>query len=939
MLKLLILFFSFSLFAQVIEAPVNTIDFMQNPSGIEWKQIETEHFQLIFPETIEKEAQRAAHLLETAYPYVTRSLEEKPPRISLVLQAHTTESNGFVTLAPRRSEFFLTPSVNPVLGNTEWLKTLSIHEFRHVVQFQKGRRGFSKFLYIILGEVGQALSLAFIAPPWVFEGDAVGIETALTEGGRGRLPLFERDLRTLILSGQDYDYDKAHLGSYKDYIPNHYVYGYFYTSFLRNHYGDLFLSRVMNSSAESSYNPLSFYNAMDRYLPEGDFEDFYRHVIRELSAEWKARLEKLTPTDYEVKSPKKKFGWTNYLYPQKTDSGILALKNGLSFIDQFVLLKEGKEETLFYPGILNQEYPFKVRQDLLAWVELDIHPRWGYQDFSCLRTYDVRKKEHLLKKCGLKLRLAVFDHSAKKLAAVEWNEKQEQFIHILDAKGNSVQKISFPANKVIASLDWQDDRNLILVLRDHDDNKSLVRFNLDSQTKDVLVSPSKTNLGYVSVENGEIFLESPESGIDNLYHFKEKLHQITSSSYGAYAPEMDGNELIYSEYTPDGMVIARKKADWNSINSSSDSFLAYYEKFAASEEFGLFNKDLQTRKEKKSSEYSQFSHSLNLHSWLIFAPPLSNSITVQGYSRDILNNLALSGGASYNLNEQTTQGFVSLAFSHYYPGFDLRAAYGGRRQDVTVNNEKFENRWEEGSLEAGLQIPWNSIQGRFTQQFSLRAFAKVIKVNNKISNDREELTNNSLFSPGMEMAFGFTARKSHRDIYSPLGILVSARMEEGRDISGDDESGAIVSADSRLYLPGIMKHHSFFHQFAFEKQRDNFYQYESQILYPRGTRSPFLDEFFKYSGNYTLPLFYPDWNLSRYLYVKRIYGNLFYDMIDGRVGSSGYRASSAGWELIFEILPLRLAFPVGLGVRGSYPIEGSEDPEYEVFLATTLTDF
>lgn len=939
MLKLICLLFSFSLAAQVIEAPINTIDFMQNPSRVEWREITTEHFQLIFPEALEKDAQKAAHLLETSYPYVTRSLDEKPPRISLVLQAHTTESNGFVTLAPRRSEFFMTPPVNPVLGNTEWIKTLSIHEFRHVVQFQKGRRGFSNFLYFVLGEVGQALGLAFTAPPWLFEGDAVGIETAYTEGGRGRLPLFERDLRTLLLSDQDYNYDKAHLGSFKHYIPNHYIYGYFYTSFLRNHYGDLFLSHVMNSAADSSYNPLSFYNSMDRLLPEGDFEDFYRHVIRELTTEWKARLEKLSLTEYEVKSPEKKYGWTNYLYPQQTSSGILALKNGLSFIDHFVLIKDGKEKLLFYPGILNQEYPFKVRGDLLAWVELDIHPRWGYQDFSCLRIFDVKNDSHLLRRCGLKIRLAVLDHSGKKMAAVEWGENQNQRIHILDLKGNSIKSYPYPSERVISSLDWIDEDHLALVIRDAQDKKSLVNFNLSSSSEKELIAPTMTNLGFVSVEKGEVFIESPESGIDNIYHVGKKLTQITTSAFGAYAPELRENDLIYNEYTPEGMIISKKKENWSKPHPSEGSFLPYYEKFAASEEFSLFSKDLEKKEDYTSSEYSEFNHALNLHSWLILAPPLTNTLTLQAYSRDILNNFSLSGGVSYNLNEQTTQGFVGLSFSHYYPVFDLRAGYGGRRQEVTRNSREFENRWEEGTLEAGMQIPWNSIQGRFTQSFTLRSFAKIIKVTNKLSSKQEELTDNALFSPGLEMAFGLTARKAHRDIYTPVGFTLGAKVEEGRDISGDNERGAIQSVDSRFFLPGLMKHHSFFHQLAYEKQRDNFYQYESQILYPRGTSSPFLDEFFKYSGNYTLPLFYPDWNLSRYLYVKRIYGNAFYDVINGRVGNNEYRASSAGWELVFEISPLRLAFPLGLGVRGSYPIEGENDPEYEVFLATTLTNF
>ena len=94
----------------VIEAPILGIDYQQNPSEMKWKHLTTEHFDVIFPVELEKEAQRVGHLLETAYPFVTRSLETKPPRIPLILQNQSLESNGFVTLAPRRSEWYVTPT-------------------------------------------------------------------------------------------------------------------------------------------------------------------------------------------------------------------------------------------------------------------------------------------------------------------------------------------------------------------------------------------------------------------------------------------------------------------------------------------------------------------------------------------------------------------------------------------------------------------------------------------------------------------------------------------------------------------------------------------------------------------------------------------------------------------------------------------------------------
>ena len=85
------------------------VDFKQNPNSISWKKIDSEHFEVIFPQEIEKQAQRATFLLERAYKYVSRSLEVLPKKISLILQNQSVISNGFVTLAPRRSEWFMTP--------------------------------------------------------------------------------------------------------------------------------------------------------------------------------------------------------------------------------------------------------------------------------------------------------------------------------------------------------------------------------------------------------------------------------------------------------------------------------------------------------------------------------------------------------------------------------------------------------------------------------------------------------------------------------------------------------------------------------------------------------------------------------------------------------------------------------------------------------------
>ena len=72
---------------------------------------------------------------------------QKP--IDIVFHNLTTISNGYVQLAPFRSEFQLTPPQNSFeLGSIPWNQTLAIHEYRHVQQYNNFYVGLSKLFYI-----------------------------------------------------------------------------------------------------------------------------------------------------------------------------------------------------------------------------------------------------------------------------------------------------------------------------------------------------------------------------------------------------------------------------------------------------------------------------------------------------------------------------------------------------------------------------------------------------------------------------------------------------------------------------------------------------------------------------------------------------------------------------------------------------------------------
>src|SRR5690606_13404551 len=105
-------------------------------------------------------ATRVINLLEHYRDEVSFDYKVDVEKITLILHDKTSDSNGFVTLGPRRSEWYMNPALFRELGSTEWYNTLSVHEFRHVVQFQKMTERFNRFFYFIFGDSGLSLGMA-----------------------------------------------------------------------------------------------------------------------------------------------------------------------------------------------------------------------------------------------------------------------------------------------------------------------------------------------------------------------------------------------------------------------------------------------------------------------------------------------------------------------------------------------------------------------------------------------------------------------------------------------------------------------------------------------------------------------------------------------------------------------------------------------------------
>ena len=220
-------------FTLITPGKAQFVDLGQDPCSTRWRQIKTDNFQIIYPDFFEDNAQYLANIYEKLYAHAN-TLGITPKRISMIVRANGGVSNGNASWAPKKSELYTAP---PQDVSDAWLEHLCIHEFRHIVQYDKVNQGFTKALYYIFGEQITMAVIGVYVPMWFLEGDATVFETSVGKGGRGRSPEFLNQMKAQITEKGIYTYYKAVLGSYKDFVPNHYALGYYMVGNSRVHYG------------------------------------------------------------------------------------------------------------------------------------------------------------------------------------------------------------------------------------------------------------------------------------------------------------------------------------------------------------------------------------------------------------------------------------------------------------------------------------------------------------------------------------------------------------------------------------------------------------------------------------------------------------------------------------------------------------------------------
>lgn len=187
----------------------------QVPPDERWRTLETEHFRVTFPDSLEPLGRRAADRAERAYAELAGTFIEAPEgRIDLLVTDHTDASNGFAQVWPsNRIVVFARPPVDALgLGYfDDWLELVITHELAHVVHLDHTANPLGTVVRGVLGRVPMEWPAfpGLGTPRWLTEGLATWYESRLTSAGRVHGTFHEMQLRTAALEGRFEDIGQA----------------------------------------------------------------------------------------------------------------------------------------------------------------------------------------------------------------------------------------------------------------------------------------------------------------------------------------------------------------------------------------------------------------------------------------------------------------------------------------------------------------------------------------------------------------------------------------------------------------------------------------------------------------------------------------------------------------------------------------------------------
>jgi hypothetical protein len=859
---------------------------------------------VIFPKGLDSVATRITNIISYIKDPTEQTIGTRSKKINIVLHNHTTVANAYVSLGPFRSEYYLTPNQNSFeLGSLPWPDQLTIHEYRHVEQYNNFDVGLSKVMSVLFGQEGQALANDAAIPNWFFEGDAVFNETNLSKQGRGSLPFFFDDYRSLWKAGKNYTWMKLRNGSLKDFVPDHYALGYLLVAYGREKYGDNFWKNVTRDAA--SYKSLfyPFQHAIKKYAGV-DYPTFRKNAFNFFKKEF----------DVPDSAPMKGLGeirqlesFRNEQFPSFTEDGSsIFVKNTFKENPQFVIRKENGEER----KIRTEDYTlypyFSYRNGKIVYASYRPDIRWGYRNYSNLQILDVTNgHQHTLTKKGKYFSPDISD-DGKKILSVNEPASGKNNLQLLDSRsGKVIYKFHNPENLFYTYPKFCANDKIVSAVRNTEGKMSLQEIDLKNMETKYLLPFTYNVIGFPFAWRDTLYFSYSYKKNDELfaYTFQDKklwlIETENEQGLGKYHVSVNDSNIVWSSFTAEGyrmQKLSKQSLTFTEINTGNLT--------RTTSSFGITatnntNANLLYSVPNDTFAIKKYPKSFQLFNFHSIEPSVNDpQYTLSLISENILNTLQSNVAFTYDRSEKFKELSVGATYAGWFPY--LSAGFNYLIDRATLYHQKL-IRFNQIQPYLGFNIPLNFSKGR---SFTHLNFGSQFVYSREIFRGpyKDTLRNQSYSYSSNFLSFSHQVQQAQQQIFPHFAQTISLSYK----LPLTKYAGYQYMANANIYFPGMFKTHSILlNATYFHKDSLNQINFSSGFPFSRGYQSVNFYEMYKWGINYQLPLALRDWGFANILYLLRVRANLFYDDTEAKdfyQNHDSFRKSfrSTGTEIMLD---------------------------------------
>lgn len=736
----------FFLLLAVFPARAQLFSSGDDPGGVKWNTISSEHFRLIYPAGNDSLALRYGLTLERYLEPVGASIGYRPNAqyrrpMPVILHAHTARANGSVVWAPRRMDLFTRPqSLSP--EPLEWITELAVHESRHVAQMQFARdRGFGVFS-AVTGELFTGAMAALYPGPGLLEGDAVATETGLTPAGRGRSADFLEYYRVSFADGDFRNWYRWRWGSQRLYTPDHYRAGYMLVAGTRSLYDDPLFTKRYYENIVKPWWPFPFF-VLQRTLRQASGKGLnatWAEIAAAQQAAWAADEAARGPfgTPVQITSPGRFY--TEYLSPETAGNDVYAVRQGQSLAPQLIRVRPDGQVTAVRPfatGTSALRYSKSLGR--LFWSEITPDHRWSLKSDSHVFYLEPgSKKAHKLTTDG-SLSNPAPAPSGTELAVTEYTVQGRSAVRIIDGRdGRTLRRYAAPDGLQVVETAWLAGRPVASAVTDG----GFAFYDVMDGYR-LLTDPMPVKIKQLrTVPDGVLFV-SDRNGVNELYRLSvtgtsspASVVRLTNNRFGASDFLPSGDSLVFAALSTEGRMLYREPLA--APRAISDGSWPVADRLSEQEASISVSAPASEAAFSAPRPYRKLPHLLRLHSW---APVFIDFDAVSSFSFETLSSTAGLGATAFFQNDLGTANAIAgysarrenvddspqwnhsfhgkLTYSGLYPVIEISADIGGNlarrymcnsilhdgRKTLTLQSKETDT--PSVRTQASVYIPWD----------------------------------------------------------------------------------------------------------------------------------------------------------------------------------------------------------------------------------------